>query len=195
MLVEYDRTRFKSCWPRLHGSLGHSEDEVLSGIFQDLQWEAISEWQKVSVLVTLSAVLVLVLGLVIEVRWSIRRRKRRRIVDYQFANPASTKPAVRRVKRDSMEEQAAQLLKAIYDLAEGNPRQWVAVAEAAERADIPSTAKDYFPSFQYLKQSGLITTDNLVFDEVCKLTPKGIRAMEQVASSTAPSNSMHSPKG
>jgi hypothetical protein len=94
-----------------------------------------------------------------------------------------------------MEEQAAQLIKAIYDLAEGSQERWVAVAEAAERADIPFTAKDYFPSFQFLKQSGLITTDNLVYNEVCRLTPKGIRVMEQVTSSMAPSNSMYRPKG
>jgi hypothetical protein len=167
---------------------------VLPDILKDLQWEANNEWQTISVLVTLSAVLVLLLGLVTELRWIIRERKRRRIVENQFANPAPPKPSVRRVKRDSMEEQAAQLLRAIYDLAEGNPGQWVAVAEAAERADIPFTAKDYFPSFQYLKQSGLITTDNLVYNEVCKLTPTGIRVMEQVASFMAPSDSMHSPK-
>jgi hypothetical protein len=168
---------------------------VLSDVLKDLQWEAISEWQTISVFVTLSAVLVLLLGLITEIRWYIRRRERRPIGVKQVTNQVPPVPTVRRVKRDSMEEQAAQLFRAIYDLAEGNPRQWVAVAEAAERADIPFTAKDYFPSFQYLKQSGLITTDNLVYNEVCKLTPKGIRAMEQVASSTAPSDSMHSPKG
>jgi hypothetical protein len=94
-----------------------------------------------------------------------------------------------------MEEQASQLLRAIYDLAEGNHEQWVAVAEAAEKAGIPFTAMDYYPSFQYLKQSGLITTDNLVYNEVCKLTPKGIRVMEQVVSSMVPSDSRYSPKG
>jgi hypothetical protein len=104
---------------------------VLPNILKDLQWEANNEWQTISVLVTLSAVLVLLLGLVTELRWIIRERKRRRIVENQFANPAPPKPSVRRVKRDSMEEQAAQLLRAIYDLAEGNPGQWVAVAEAA----------------------------------------------------------------
>jgi hypothetical protein len=167
---------------------------VLSDILKELQWEAISEWQTISVLVTLLAALLLLLGVVIELRWSIRRRKREQI-ENQFANPAPPKPAVRRVKRDSMEEQAAQLMRAIYDLAEGNPGQWVAVTEAAERADIPFSAKDYFPSFQYLKQSGLITTDNLVYNEVCKLTPEGIRVMEQVTGSMSPSDSVYTPKG
>jgi hypothetical protein len=168
---------------------------VLSDILQVLQWDKISEWQTISVLVTLSAVLVLLVGLVTELRWYIRRRKRRRIGEKQVTTQAPPVPTVRRVKRDSMEEQAAQLIKAIYDLAEGSQERWVAVAEAAERADVPFTAKDYFPSFQFLKQSGLITTDNLVYNEVCKLTPKGIRVMEQVTSSMAPSNSMYSPKG
>jgi hypothetical protein len=94
-----------------------------------------------------------------------------------------------------MEQQAQQLLKAIYDLAEGSPGQWVAVAEAAERADMPFTAKDYYPSFQYLKQSGLVTTDNLVHNEVCRLTPKGIRKIEQAVGSMIPPDSMYSPKG
>jgi hypothetical protein len=168
---------------------------VLSDILQDLQWETISEWQTISVLVTLSAVLVLLVGVVTQLSWYIRRRKRRRIGEKQFTTQAPPVPTVRRVKRDSMEEQAAQLIKAIYDLAEGSQERWVAVAEAAERADVPFTAKDYFPSFQFLKQSGLITTDNLVYNEVCRLTPKGIRVMEQVTSSMAPSNSMYRPKG
>jgi hypothetical protein len=172
---------------------------------QDLRWETISEWQTNSVFVTLFVALALLalallalallVGLVNGLGWYVRGRKRRQVVEKQFANQAPPIPTVRRVKRDSMEEQAAQLLRAIYDLAEGNYGQWVAVAEAAERADIPFTAADYYPSFQYLKQSGLITTDNLVYNEVCKLTPKGIRVMEQVVSSMAPADSMYSPKG
>ena len=154
-----------------------------------------SEWQPNSVLVTLLVALALLLGLAQGLRWYIRRRRERRIVENKSANRVPPIPTVRRVKRDSMEEQAAQLLRAIYDLAEGNYGQWVAVAEAAERADIPFTATDYYPSFQYLKQSGLITTDNLVYNEVCKLTPKGIRVMEHVVSSMAPADSMYSPKG
>jgi hypothetical protein len=79
-----------------------------------------------------------------------------------------------------MEKHTYQLLRAIYDLAEGNPGQWVAGADAAERADIPVTTRDYDLLFRYLRQSGLITTDNLVHNEVCRLTPKGIRVVEQV---------------
>jgi len=168
---------------------------VLSDILQDLRWETISGWHAISVLVTLLAVLVLLVGFVIELRWIIRGRKRGRIAEMQFTAHAPPLPSVRRVKRDSMEEQAAQLLRAIYDLAEGDHGQWVAVAEAAERAEIPFTAKDYYPSFQYLKQSGLITTDNLVYNEVCKLTRNGVQVMNQVLSSKVPSGSLSSPKG
>ena len=162
---------------------------------RDLRWETITEWQANSYLVTLFVALALLVGLAQRLRWHIRRRKARQIVENKPANQAPPIPTVRRVERNSMEEQAAQLLRAIYDLAEGNSGQWVAVAEAAERADIPFTAKDSYPSFQYLKQSGLITTDNLVYNEVCKLTPKGVGAMERVLGSKVPSDTMSSPKG
>jgi DNA-binding IscR family transcriptional regulator len=79
-----------------------------------------------------------------------------------------------------MEEQTYQLLRAIYDLAEGSPGRWVAGAEAAERAGIPFTTQDYDLLFRYLRQSGLITTDDLIHNEVCKLTPKGVRVVERV---------------
>jgi len=153
------------------------------------------EWQTIGFFATLSVALALLVGLLVKLRWYIRRRKERRTVEIQAAGQVPPISTVRRVNRDSMKTQAAQLLRAIYDLADGNHGQWIAVAEAAERASIPFTAKDYYPSFRYLKQSGLITTDNLVYDEVCKLTPKGVRVMEQVVSSAAPSDSMYSTKG
>jgi hypothetical protein len=168
---------------------------VLSDFLQDFQWETFSEWQTISVFVTLLVAFAVLVRFVTRLRWYVRGRKQGRAVENQFANHSAPIPTVRRVERDSMEEQAAKLLRAIYELAEGNAGQWVAVAEAAERAGIHFTATDYYPSFQYLKQSGLITTDNLVYNEVCKLTPKGIRAMEQVLSSTASSNSVYNPKG
>ena len=164
-------------------------------ILQDLRWDTISEWQIYSVLVMGFVALALLVGLASGLGEYIRGRKRRREVEPQFASQATPIPSVRRVKRDSMEEQASQLLRAIYDLADGHHGQWVAVAEAAERADIPFTAQDYYPSFQYLKQSGLITTDNLVYNEVCKLTPKGARVMERVLSSKVPYGSVSSSKG
>ncbi len=141
-------------------------------------------------------VLTLLAALISGLRWYNRRRKQRREAKALFTNVAPPPVAsVRRVPRYSTEEQARQLYEAIYDLAEGNPGQWVAVPEAAERASIPFTTQDYDSLFRHLKQSGLITTDNLVYNEVCKLTPKGIRVMEHVVSSMAPADSMYSPKG
>jgi hypothetical protein len=148
-----------------------------------------------SLFLTLAVAVTLLVGLVVGMSRYIRRRKARQPVENRVADRVPPIPTVRRVRRDSMEEQASQLLRAIYDLVDGNSGQWVAVAEAAEKSDIPFTAKDYYPSFQYLKQSGLITTDNLVHNEVCKLTPEGVRVMEQVASSIVPSDSMSGPKG
>ncbi len=144
-------------------------------------------WQSVGVLVVLLLTLIGGLG------WYVHGRKQRQEVENAFSS-AQAPPisSVRRVPRHSMEEQAYRLLRAVYDLAEGNPEQWVAGAGAAERAGIPFTTQDYDPSFRYLKQSGLITTDTLVHNEVCKLTPKGIRVMEQVASSIASPDSVHS---
>ncbi len=111
------------------------------------------EWQTISTSVTLVVALALLLAFVIRLRWYVRERKQSQVVENQFTNQVPSIPTVRRVKRDSIEEQACQLLRAIYDLAEGNHEQWVAVAEAAEKANIPFTATDYHPSFQYLKQS------------------------------------------
>jgi hypothetical protein len=102
---------------------------------------------------------------------------------------------VRRAPRLSLEQHLQLLLRVIYDLAEGHPGQWVAGAEAAERSSIPYTTQDYDSLFGYLKQSGLITADNLVHGEVCKLMPKVARKMEQVVSSMVPPDSMYSSKG
>lgn len=146
-------------------------------------------WQGIGVLVALLIALIVGLG------WYIRGRKQRQDVENAFSAQALPRSSVRRVSRQSMEQQAQHLLTAIYDLAEGNPRQWVAGSEAAERAGIPFTMQDYDPLFRYLRQTGLITTDNLVHNEVCRLTPKGIRMVEQMESSMIPPDSMYSPKG
>jgi hypothetical protein len=82
-----------------------------------------------------------------------------------------------------MEQRAHQLLRAIFHLAGDHTGQRVAGAEAAERARIPFTTQDYDPLYRYLRQSELIFTHNLVHNEVCKLTPKGVRAAEQLVAS------------
>jgi hypothetical protein len=158
-------------------------------ILQDL------DWQRIGLLVTLLIALVLLMALGNKLGRYIRERKRRREVEDKFSGQAPPISSVKRVARHSLEAQAYKLLEAIYDLAEGNPGQWVAGAEAAERAGIPFTMQDYDPLFRYLKQSGLVTTGNLVYNEVCKLTPKGVRVMEQPVSSIGPPDSMYSQKG
>ena|SRR5215207_3966184 len=151
------------------------------------------DWQRVGLLVTL-LVCALLIALGKRLGRYIRERKQRRELENKFSGQAPPVSSVRRVARHSLEEQAYKLLEAIYDLAEGNPKQWVAGAEAAKRASMPFTTQDYDPLFRYLKQSGLITTENLVYNEFCKLTPKGIRVMEHAVSSVVPPDSMYSQK-
>ena len=151
------------------------------------------DWQRVGLLVTL-LVVALLIALGNRLGRYLRERKRRREVENKFSGQAPPVSSVRRVERHSMEERAYKLLGAIYDLAEGNPGQWVAGPEAVERAGIPFTTQDYDSLFRHLKQSGLITTDNLVHNEVCKLTPKGARVMERVANSVDAPDSINSSK-
>jgi hypothetical protein len=152
-------------------------------------------WQRVSLLVTVLVALALLIALGRRLVRYLRERKRRREVENRFSGQKPPVSSVKRVSRHSLEEQAYKLLGAIYDLAEGNTGQWVAGAEAAERASIPFTRQDYDPLFRYLKQSGLVTTGNLVHNEVCKLTPKGVRVMKQPVSSIVPPDSTSSQKG
>jgi hypothetical protein len=147
-------------------------------ILQDLNWLEIGA--AVPLLMALTLLTALIYGL----RRYRRGRKQRREVEKVFSNVAPPPVAsVRRVPRYSTQEQAYQLFEAIYDLAGGDPEQWVAGPEAAERAGMPFDTQDYDLSFRYLKQSGLVTTENLVHNEVCKLTTQGAKAMEQVAKS------------
>lgn len=140
-----------------------------------------TNWPEIGVAAPLLIALTLLAAIISGSRRYSRRRKQSREVEKLFSNTALPPVAsVRRVPRYSTEEQARQLFEAIYDLAEGNPGQWVAGPEAVRRAGIPFTTQDYDSLLRHLKQSGLITTDNLVHNEVCKLTPKGARVMERV---------------
>ena len=154
-----------------------------------------ANWSDIGVAVPLLIALTLLAALLSGLRWYSHGRQQRREVEKLFSNPASPPVAsVRRVPRYSNEEQARQLFEAIYDLAEGNPGQWVAGPEAVDRANIPFTTQDYDSLFRHLEQSGLITTDNLVHNEVCKLTPKGASVMERVANSVVAPDSINSSK-
>jgi hypothetical protein len=158
-------------------------------VLQDLNWPGMDFF------VTLLVALAVLVALVSSLGWYIRGRKQRR-EEKKFSNLAPPPmSSVRRVPRHSTEEQAYRLFEAIYELAEGNPEQWVAGPEAAERAGIPFTPQNYDPLFRYLKQSGLITTENLVHNQVCKLTLKGVRVMERVANPVTTPDSVYSPKG
>ena len=138
-------------------------------------------WPEVDVAVPLLIALTLLTALISGLRRYSHGRKQRREAEKLFSDLATHPLAyVRRVPRYSTEEQARLLFEAIYELAEGNPRRWVAGSDAVERAGIPFTTQDYDSLFRHLKQSGLITTDNLVHNEVCKLTPEGARVMERV---------------
>jgi hypothetical protein len=150
-----------------------------------------SNWQDIGVAVPLLIALTLLAALISGLRWYSRRRRQRREVEKLFSNPASPPVAsVRRLPRYSNEEQARQLFEAIYNLAEGNPGQWVARQDAEDSANIPLTMQDYDSLFRHLEQSGLITADNLVHNKGCTLTPKGAGVMERVANSAgAPVNS------
>ncbi len=148
-------------------------------------------WQRIGGFVVLFVALALLVALLSGLRWYIRGRIQRREIENLFSHQAPPRSSVTRVERHSIEEQAYRLLGAIYDLAEGNPKQWVAGAEAAKKAGIPFTTQDYDPLFRHLRQSGLITTENLTFNEFCKLTPRGIRVMDQMVSSTTPPDPTH----
>ncbi len=96
-------------------------------------------WESIGVFVTL------LVSLISGMEWYIRGRKLSQEGDSKFFAQAPPISSVRRVPRQSMEQHAQLLLGVSYDLAEGNPGQWVAGAEAAERANIPFTTQDYDP--------------------------------------------------
>jgi hypothetical protein len=82
-------------------------------------------------------------------------------------------------KRQNEKTNREALLEAIYDLAQGSPDRLVASEEAAERAGIPHTFEDFNPVASYLRDSGLIEEPGTVGLDVFRITPAGIRAVEQ----------------
>jgi hypothetical protein len=82
-------------------------------------------------------------------------------------------------KRHDERAKREALLEAIYALAQGRPDKLVASEQAAERADIPHTIEDFNPVARHLKDSGLIEEPGTVGLDVFRITPAGMRAVEQ----------------
>jgi hypothetical protein len=82
-------------------------------------------------------------------------------------------------KRHDEKAKREALLEAIYALAQGRPDKLVASEQAAERADIPHTIEDFNPVARHLKDSGLIEEPGTVGLDVFRITPAGMRAVEQ----------------
>ena len=89
-------------------------------------------WPRIGFFVTLLIALTLLVALVSGLGWYIRGRKQGQEVQNRFSSQAPSISSVRRVARQSMEERAHRLLTAIYDLAEGNPEQWIVGASSGE---------------------------------------------------------------
>jgi len=82
-------------------------------------------------------------------------------------------------KRHDERAKREALLEAIYALAQGRPDKLVASEQAAERAGIPHTIEDFNPVARHLKDSGLIEEPGTVGLDVFRITPAGMRAVEQ----------------
>ena len=82
-------------------------------------------------------------------------------------------------KRHNEKTKREALLEAVYDLARGSPDKLVASEKAAERAGIPHTIQDFNPVARHLRDSGLIEEPGTAGLDVFRITPAGIRAVEQ----------------
>jgi hypothetical protein len=89
-------------------------------------------------------------------------------------------------KRHDERTKREALLEAIYVLAQGRPDKLVASEQAAERADIPHTIEDFNPVARHLRVSGLIEEPGTVGLDVFRITPAGIRAVEQDREASSP---------
>lgn len=82
--------------------------------------------------------------------------------------------------------EAYRLLRAIYELAEGDPDTVVVSARAAAKTNTPHTLQRFYPLARYLKELGLVQTTSIAGTGIVgmfKITPTGIRLVE----STRPS--------
>jgi hypothetical protein len=80
--------------------------------------------------------------------------------------------------QDDFDARTWRLLEAIYELANGNPGVMVSGQEAAERANIPHTTEDYDLVARHLRDSGLITAQEIHL-EVLNITPAGVSTVKR----------------
>jgi hypothetical protein len=77
------------------------------------------------------------------------------------------------------ESRAWKFLHELYSLAHGNPKSVVVGREAAKRASIPYTTKDYHLIVGRLMDSGLIEEWGTIGLEVFRITPLGVRVVNE----------------
>lgn len=79
--------------------------------------------------------------------------------------------------------EAYRLLRAIYDLAEGDPDTVVTSARAAARTNVPHTLQHFYPLARYLKELGLVRTTSIAGTGIVgmfKITSTGVRVVEAI---------------
>ena len=77
------------------------------------------------------------------------------------------------------ESRAWNFLHELYSLAHGNPKSVVVGREAAKRASIPYTTKDYHLITRRLMDSGLIEECGTIGLEIFRITPLGVRVVNE----------------
>jgi hypothetical protein len=80
--------------------------------------------------------------------------------------------------QDDFDARSWRLLETIYELASGNPGVMVSGQDAAQRANIPHTTENYDPVARYLRDSGLITAQD-VYLEVLNITAAGVSTVKR----------------
>jgi hypothetical protein len=74
---------------------------------------------------------------------------------------------------------AFRLLRAFYDLAEGNPEPTVRGIDAAHKAGIDYSSQEYTPLVRHLKDMGWVDSMGIVGNGVLRITPAGVREVEE----------------
>jgi hypothetical protein len=79
----------------------------------------------------------------------------------------------------NVESIAWKFLHELYSLAHGNPKSVVVGREAAKRAGIPYTTKDYQLIVGRLRDSGLIEECGTIGLQIFRITPLGVRVVNE----------------